>query len=154
MLLSGCATSKTIITPTGDTLTSDKLDVKDFSKMAEELVASMIESAVLDNTKNHPAIIVVGNFINTTSVPIDQTLSSKIVVALNRSKKAIVDSTGINSWDFVLTGSIDSAPPVRVKNKTEKIYTLRLKLTDTRGLEMWNEAKEVSKTTTRPGVGR
>jgi PBP1b-binding outer membrane lipoprotein LpoB len=156
-LVGGCATtSETSIVEGPGKLTTHDLDTQDFAAKADDMVASLVESDVLDKAAQHPAVIAVGNIINNTSLYIDtDELMKTIRVALNKNGKAVTDTTGgaLNTDDFTFSGKIIQPPNAREGNKTQRTYIFQLSLTDNKGLAVWEDEKEVSKLTTRPGLG-
>jgi PBP1b-binding outer membrane lipoprotein LpoB len=111
---------------------------------------------VLDKAAQHPAVIAIGRIINNTTLYIDtDLLMKKIRVRLNNSGKAITDTTGgaLNNVDFTFSGKIIQPDNARAGNKTQRTYVFQLSLTDSRGLALWEEEKEVIKITKRGGLG-
>ena len=152
-LITGCAT--TTVTESKDKLVTQEPDTQDFAAKAEEMVASMLDSSVLDKVPKQPAVIVVGRIVSTVGFHVDSSLlTKKIRVALNKGKKAITDTTGgvLNAPDFTLSGKIIDTYR-RVGNKSQHTYTFQLSLTDNQGLAVWEEEKEVTKLTKRSGAG-
>lgn len=156
LLVGGCATtSTTTVVDPKDKLVSPEPDTQDFAVKAEEMVASMLGSTVLDKVPKQPAVIVVGNIVSTVGFRVDSSLlTKKIRVALNQGRKAITDTTGgvLNTPDFTLSGKIIDTYR-RVGNKSQHTYTFQLSLTDNQGLAVWEEEKEVTKQTKRSGIG-
>lgn len=154
LLVSGCASSSTKVIESSEKLVSGEPTTQDFALKAEEMVASMLESAVFDKAKQ-PSVIVIGRVVNDTGTHFDtDLLIKKIRVALNKSKKALTDTTGgvLNAPDFTLSGKIIDSY-VKVGNKRQHTYTFQLSLIDNQGLAIWEEEKEVTKLTKRGGVG-
>ena len=153
-LITGCAT-KTIVSDPKDKLVTQEPDTQDFAVKAEEMVASMLDSSVLDKVPKPPAVIMVGKIVSNVGFHVDSSLlTKKIRVALNKGKKAITDTTGgvLNAPDFTLSGKIIDTYR-RVGNKSQHTYTFQLSLTDNQGLAVWEEEKEVTKLTKRSGAG-
>ena len=153
----GCATtSTTTVVEPPDRITTSKIDTQDFAVKADEMVASLLESGALDKAAQHPAVIAIGNVINNTTLYIDtDLLTKKIRVALNKSGKAVTDTTGgvLNNLDFTFSGKIIQPPNAREGNKTQHTYVFQLSLTDSKGLAVWEEEREVSKLTKRSSAG-
>lgn len=163
-LITGCATTgtTTVVDPSGSgNLTSSGLDTQDFAAKADDMVNSLIDppqpqTCVLDKAAQHPAVIAIGRIINNTTLYIDtDLLMKKIGVRLNNSGKAITDTTGgaLNNVDFTFSGKIIQPDNARAGNKTQRTYVFQLSLTDSRGLALWEEEKEVIKITKRGGLG-
>jgi len=159
-LMTGCATpgsdNVVVINDGGQGKITDRvLDTEDFRVKGEEMVDSLINSAVLDKATQRPAIIAKGPITSNAGIYIDtDLLMKKICVRLNASGKAITDTTGgvLNTLDFTFSGKIIDTY-VTSGNKKQHTYTFQLSLTDNKGLAVWEEEKEVTKFTTRRGVG-
>lgn len=154
LLVSGCATPGPQVVPPSAKIPGYGVDTEDFAVKAEEMVGSMLESAVFDKAKE-PCIIGIGLIKNDTAAHFDtDLLVKKIRVRLNKSNKARTDTTGgvLNALDFTLSGKIIDTY-VRVGNVRQHTYTFQLSLTDKQGLAVWEEEKEVTKGFKRPGVG-
>jgi PBP1b-binding outer membrane lipoprotein LpoB len=156
-LLTGCATEKVSVLQGGDSgkIIDKVLDTEDFRVKGEEMVNSLLESSVLDKAAQHPAIIAIGRIVNNTTLYIDtDLLMKKIRFSINKNGKAITDTTGgvLNTVDFTFSGKIIDTY-VTSGNKKQHTYTFQLSLTDSRGLAVWEEEKEVTKLTTRHGLG-
>ena len=155
-LMTGCATTGgdnvVVINDGGSGKIIDKvLDTEDFKVKGEEMVDSLVNSAVLDKATQHPAVIAIGRIVNNTSLYIDtDLLMKKIRVRLNTNGKAVTDTTGgvLNTLDFTFSGKIIDTY-VTSGNKRQHTYTFQLSLTDNKGLAVWEEEKEVSKKTER-----
>ena len=156
-LMTGCATTggDTIVARESQKIVTPGPDTQDFAAKAEEMVASMLESGVLDKAAKHPAVIVIGRINPTLGYSVDiDLLTKKIRVALSKANKAITDTTGgtLGDPDFTLSGKIIDTYAT-AGNKKQHTYTFQLSLTDSRGLAVWEEEKEVTKLTTRRGIG-
>lgn len=156
LLVSGCATTgSTTNIEKSEKITTSVLDTQDFAKKGEEMVASLLESGVLDKVPKPPAVIGIGRIVNNTTLYIDRDeLMKKIRVALNKGNKAVTDTTGgvLNTLDFTFSGKIIENK-TKDGNKTQRTYTFQLSLTDSQGLAVWEEEKEVNKLTKRSGLG-
>ena len=156
-LMTGCASTggDTRIVEGDQKIVTAAPDTQDFAAKAEEMVASMLESGVLDKAPRHPAVIVIGRINATLGYFVDtDLLTKKIRVALNKNNKAITDTTGgvLNTPDFTLSGKIIDTYAT-AGNKKQHTYTFQLSLTDNQGMAVWEEEKEVTKLTTRRGIG-
>ena len=81
-------------------------------------------------------------------------LTKKIRVSLNKGNKAVTDTTGgvLNTVDFTLSGKIIDTYS-RVRDTRQHTYTIQLSLTDSQGLAVWEEEKEVTKLAKRSSTG-
>lgn len=150
----GCATAPHVVEGPGK-LTTMQIDTQDFSVKADEMLQSMFESAAFDKAAHKPAILVVGRILNNTSRQFDtDLLAKKIRVALNKSGKAVTDTTGgaLSDPDFTLSGKIIDTY-ARQGDKRQHAYTFQLSLTNPQGLAVWEEEKEIAKQAERAAVG-
>lgn len=149
LLVAGCATTTTTVIEKDQKLVTAGIDTQDFAQKAEQMVASMLDSGVLDKAPRRPAVIAIGRFVNNTGLRLDMDLLvKKIRVALNKGNKAITDTTGgvLNATDFTLSGKVIDTYATANK-KSQHTYTFQLSLTDNQGLAVWEEDMEVSKLT-------
>ena len=155
LFVTGCASSSTTVIESSEKLTSAGLDTQDFAVKAEEMVSSLLDSGTLEKAPKRPAIIAIGHIVNNTALTLDtDLLTKKIRVALNKGNKALTDITGggFNTIDFTFSGKIIDTYTV-VSNKRQHTYTFQLSLTDSQGLALWEEEKEVTKLTKGRGLG-
>jgi PBP1b-binding outer membrane lipoprotein LpoB len=156
LLIAGCeTTSETKVVDSKDKITSAGLDTQDFVVKGQEMVGSLLESGALDKASRRPAVIAVGQIVNNTAIHLDpDLLTKKIRVALNKGNKAVTDTTGgaLNTLDFTFSGKIIDTYATS-GNKRQHTYTFQMSLTDPQGLAVWEEEKEVTKLTKRPGFG-
>lgn len=126
-----------------------RVDTQDFAVKADEMIGTLVESSILDKAAHHPAVIAIGRIVNNTALSIDtDLLMKKIRVNLNKSGKAVTDTTGgTNDVDFNFSGRIVQPLNIRDGNKTQRTYVFQLSLTDNNGLAVWEEEKEVGKLT-------
>lgn len=96
-LLAGCATETQLVDTDHDTSPLvNALDSRDFSRVAEKMIADMIESGALDKPNGGRYIVAISRVANRTKQDIDTDQLVKIIrVALLKSKKAVV-STAIS----------------------------------------------------------
>lgn len=154
MLWVGCATAPHVVEGPNK-LTTMQIDTQDFAAKADEMIQSMLESGVLDKAPHKPAVIVIGRIRDDTSRTLDMPLlSKKIRAALNKSGKAITDTTEgvLNEWDYTLSGKIIETVG-RSGDKRQVTYTFQLSLTDPKGLAPWEDEREISKQKQRGTVG-
>ena len=156
LLVAGCATTgSTTLIDSSEKPTTAALDTQDFALKGEEMVSSLLVSGALDKAARKPAVIAMGRIVNNSTLYIDpDQLTKKIRVALNKGNKAVTDTTGgvLNTLDFTFSGKI-LENKTRDGHKTLRTYTFQLSLTDSQGLAVWEEEKEVNKLTKKGGLG-
>lgn len=153
-LWSGCATAPHVVEGPGK-LTTMEIDTQDFAAKADEMIQSMLDSPIFEKAAHKPAILVVGRIVNNTGRNFDMDLLiKKIRVALNKGGKAITDITGgaLNNPDFTLSGKIIENRS-REGNTHQSAYTFQLSLSNSQGLAVWEDEKEITKQGTRASVG-
>ena len=146
-MVGGCKTTDPFVVQPGDELTTLYPDTQDFALKAEEMVASLLDSSVLEKAANQPPVVGIAEIKKTVPEYFDtDLLTKKIRVALTRNNKARIDTTGgvLNPWDFTLSGKIHDTY-AKVGKKSQHTYTFQLSLTDSRGLTAWEEEKAVIK---------
>jgi PBP1b-binding outer membrane lipoprotein LpoB len=155
VLWSGCETTSPKVVEGPNKLTTMQIDTQDFAAKADEMIASLVESGVLDKGARKPAILVVGRIVNNTTRYFDtDLLAKKIRVALNKSGKAITDVTGgaLNDPDFTLSGKIIESR-AHQGNVRQSAYTFQLSLSNAQGLAAWEDEKEITKQGVKSNVG-
>lgn len=131
------------------------VDLQNLVLKGEEMVDSLIGSAVLDKAAEHPVAIAIGRIVNNTPLNIDtELLIKKIQSRLNASGKVLTDTSGgtLKNGNFTFSGKIVQPLNVREGNTARPTYKFQLSLTDSRGLAVWEEEKEVSILTKVPSV--
>lgn len=182
--VSGCASGAHYIEPGGteNVVSLGKIDIQDWAKAADEMVASLLESGELEKAPHKPAIMAVSRITNGTTQQVDvDMLTKKIRVALNKSGKARTTTTiGLGGPEDPLakgeaqrndfTGDGDQAvkparPDFTLSGKLledtaaagsvkQKTYTFQLALTDVRsGIAVWEEEKQITKQGKQNSVG-
>jgi PBP1b-binding outer membrane lipoprotein LpoB len=150
----GCATAPHVVEGPNRVPTMG-ISTADFAAKADDMIQSLVESSVLDKSPRKPAILVVGRIANNTAQQLDtDLLAKKIRVALNKSGKAMTDTTGgaLSDPDFTLSGKIIQGQ-TRYGNLRESSFTFQLSLSNPQGLAVWEEEKEIIKQSERPAVG-
>jgi len=153
-LLVGCATTPRVVEGPAK-ITTIYIDTQDFAAKADEMIASLLESGVLDTVSRKPAVLVIGRLTNNTSRQLDtDLLVKKIRRALNQSGKAVTDLTGgiLQDPNFTLSGKIIESRS-KIGNIRESTYTFQLSLSDLQGAAVWEEEKEITKQAKRSAVG-
>ena len=90
-LVTGCETTsneaKYVDSKGKDTVVSlDQINIQDWNQAAEQMVASLITSGVLERAPTQPSIMAISRIVNNTQTQIDtDSLTKKIRVALNQS---------------------------------------------------------------------
>jgi len=131
------------------------ISTEDFAAKADEMIQSLVESAVLDKAPKKPAVLVVGRIVNNTSRQYDtDLLAKKIRVALNKSGKAVTDTTGgaLSDPDFTLSGKIIESAE-RYGNLRRVVHTFQLSLANPQGLAVWEDEKRIAKEGEKPAIG-
>jgi len=150
----GCATAPHVVEGPS-TVPTMGISTEDFAAKADEMIQSLVESSVLDKAPKKPAILVVGRIMNNTGRQFDtDLLAKKIRVALNKSGKAMTDTTGgaLRDPDFTLSGKIIETATA-YGNLRQSAYTFQLSLSNPQGLAVWEDEKEIRKQSERPAVG-
>lgn len=184
LLLSGCeSTSAGYVDSKGpNTIVSlDQINIQDWNKAADEMVASLLTSGVLERAPSQPAIMAVSRIVNNTQQQVDtDSLTKKIRIALNQSGKVVTTTTmglGGTAEDpmakdagemaamlegkkqkttlpyYTLSGKLleDRAQAGRTRQVT---YTFQISLTTVKdGLAVWEDEKQITKQGSKPGVG-
>jgi len=185
-LITGCETTsneaKYVDSKGKDTVVSlDQINIQDWNQAAEQMVASLIASGVLERAPTQPSIMAISRIVNNTQTQIDtDSLTKKIRVALNQSGKVVTTTTmglGGAAEDplakdaaemqamlggkkqtttlpyYTLSGKLleDRA---RAGNTRQVTYTFQLSLTTVKdGLALWEDEKQITKQGQRPSVG-
>lgn len=183
-LFSGCGSNAQYVDTQGtQTIVSlDQINIQDWSNAADQMVASLLTSGVLDNAPSQPAIMAVTGVTNNTSTVVDTALLTKnIRVALTQSGKVLTTTTyglqGTAVEDplarqtmelYKLQNNDASSMPLPYYTLSGKLlenraqsgrtrqvtYTFQLTLTQINtGLAVWEEVVNITKQGTRPSVG-
>ena len=96
--LSGCQTprdAKYIESGGASTVvTLDQINIQDWNRAADAMVASLLSSGVLERVPEQPAVLAISRIVNNTQQQVDtDSLTKKIRVALNQSGKVITTTT-------------------------------------------------------------
>lgn len=185
LLLVGCATSpnaKYVDSQGPNTVVSlNQINIQDWNKAADQLVASLLASGVLERAPNLPAVMAVSRIRNATQQMVDvDNLTKKIRVALNQTGKVVTTTTlgpdgkkedamaaDVGAMDafmsgekqkttlpyYTLSGKLleDRASAGKVNQTT---YTFQLSLTTVRdGLAVWEDEVQITKQGQRSSVG-
>lgn len=186
LFLSGCDTASTEAkyvpsNGTGTIVSLDQINIQDWNQAAEQMVASLLTSGVLERAPQQPAIMAISRIINNTQQQIDtDSLTKKIRVALSQSGKVVTTTTmglGGSAEDpmakeaaqmnamlngekqkttlpyYTLSGKLleDRA---RAGSTRQVTYTFQLSLTTVKdGLAVWEEEKQITKQGKKPSVG-
>jgi uncharacterized protein (TIGR02722 family) len=174
LFMTGCGTKAHYVDSKGPAtvVSLNQLDIQDWTMASDAMVASLLESSVLERSPEKPAIMAVSRIINNTQQQVDvDLLVKKIRVALNKSGKVLTTSTiGIGDtandplakelatapatkpW-FSLSGKLleDRANVGKTKQVT---YTFQLSLVEIKtGLAVWEDEKQFTKQGTKGSVG-
>lgn len=184
LLLSGCGSNAVYVDSGGpETVVSlDSINIQDWSRAADEMVQSLLNSGVLEQAPRQPAVLAISRIINNTTQVVDtDMLTGKIRADLNRTGKVLTsttvglggraqdplareaqelarfssgDRTPTNDMpDYTLSGKI-MEDQVRAGRTRQTTYIFQLALTDVRrGLAVWEDERQITKQGTRPSVG-
>lgn len=183
LFLAGCETGATYTDSkgTGTIVSLDQIDIQDWNRAADEMVASLLASGVLERAPEQPAVMAVSRIVNNTMQQVDtDSLTKKIRIELNRSGKTITTTTlglGGRAEDplakeaaemqamldgqkkattlpyYTLSGKLieDRA---RAGSTRQVTYTFQLSLTTVKdGLAVWEDEKQITKIGKKPSVG-
>jgi penicillin-binding protein activator len=160
-------------------LTTSGINSQDWSKAADELVASLLTSGALDKAPATPAILAVDRIINNTTINVDtDLLIKKIRVALTQTGKvAITNTMGLgeravvaseaSELDEMMTGKKAKvvAPHYtlyakliqqtdKINSVTQNTYSFQMSLVNVKsGLTVWEEEREIAKQSKKSTVG-
>jgi uncharacterized protein (TIGR02722 family) len=161
----------------------DKINIQDWNKAADDLVASLLISGALERAPEQPAILAISRIINNTQQQVDtDSLIKKIRIDLNKSGKVMTATTiglGGRAEDplakseaeyaafmnddkeaaplptpyFSLSGKLLEDRATRGSNK-QVTYSFQLSLTEIRsGLAVWEDEVQITKQGKRASVG-
>lgn len=163
-------------------VTLDSINIQDWSRAVDEMVASMVETGVLDRAPELPAVMAVSRITNNTSEQVDtDMLTRRIRVSLNRTNKVVTTTTvglgGVAEDPLAqqeaeyrrftqgdqaarearpywsLSGKI-LEDQVRAGRTRQTTYIFQLSLTEINtGLALWEDERRITKQGTRPAVG-
>jgi len=182
--LTGCETTDARYVDSKGTSTIvslDQIDIQDWNKAAEEMVASLLANGVLERAPEQPSIMAISRIVNNTQQQIDtDSLTKKIRIALNQSGKVVTTTTlglGGKAEDplakdaaemqamlggqkkvttlpfYTLSGKLleDRA---RAGSTRQVTYTFQLSLTTVKdGLAVWEDEKQITKQGKKPAIG-
>ncbi len=186
LFLSGCASSNaSYINPQGtETIVSlNQINIQDWNNAADQMVASLLNSGVLERAPRQPAVLAISRIINNTQQHVDiASLTKKIRVALSRTGKVVTTTTmGLGGRaedplaksaaeyaafmndkpaastttlpDYSLSGKL-LEDRVRVGKTRQTTYTFQLSLTAvTTGLAVWEDEVQITKAGRKSSVG-
>lgn len=183
-LLGGCGTQAHYVDTQGTQtiVTLDQINIQDWSNAADQMVASLLSSGVLDNAPSQPAIMAVTGVTNSTTAIVDTALLTKnIRVALTQSGKVLTTTTygmaGAPVEDplarqtmelYKLQNNDATSMPLPYYTLSGKLlenraqagrtrqvtYTFQLTLTQINtGLAVWEDVVNITKQGTKPSVG-
>lgn len=184
LFLGGCETTDARYVDSKGTSTIvslDQIDIQDWNKAADEMVASLLASGVLERAPEQPAVLAISRIVNNTQQQVDtDSLTRKIRVALNQSGKTITTTTlglGGKAEDPLAKEAAEMQAMLGGQKKTTTLpyytlsgklledrtragktrqvtYTFQLALTTVRdGLAIWEDEKQITKQGSRPSVG-
>ncbi len=185
LAFSGCATSNDAkyvdSQGTGTVVSLTQINIQDWNNAADKLVASLLESNVLERAPSLPAVMAVSRIRNNTQQQVDtDSLTKKIRVALNKTGKVVTTTTlgpdgkaedamaaDVGAMGafmagekqkttlpyYTLSGKLleDRAKSGKTQQTT---YTFQLSLTTVKdGLAVWEDETQITKQGQRSSVG-
>ncbi|WP_043582508.1 membrane protein [Geminisphaera colitermitum] len=176
LFISGCASTPAhYVDSTGpDTIVSlNKINIQDFYQAADDMVADILASGVLERAPQQPAIMAISSFKNATSNNFEMSLLTKKVsaallktgkvvtisndpgAAAQNEKEIFMGRTGATRSDpyYTLSGKIieERASDGSLKQTT---YVFQLTLTTVKDrLGVWEGEKSITKQGKRASVG-
>lgn len=97
LAFTGCATNDAKYVDsqgTGTIVSLNQINIQDWNNAADKLVASLLESNVLERAPSLPAVMAVSRIRNNTQQQVDtDSLTKKIRVALNKTGKVVTTTT-------------------------------------------------------------
>ncbi|MDI9401418.1 MAG: penicillin-binding protein activator LpoB [Limisphaerales bacterium] len=158
----------------------DEINIQDFARAADEMVQSIIEECIstgaLKGTNGEKPILAISRIVNNTSTQFDTDLLVKrIRTELLRTGKVLTTTTlNLDTSEdplaleamqmeeaiqqtrlvhnYTLSGKIIEVT-TRTSNLRQSTYEFQLTLSDRRGLNVWEEVKNITKQGKRPTVG-
>ena len=123
-----------------------QLDSLDVAICCEYMVESLMESGILDNAPQHPAVITIGRILNNTSQYFDSDLlTTKIRVALYKSGKATCIVIATTNANWVLSGKITESV-AKSGRSVPRSYSVILSLADMHAnVILWEDEKTTGK---------
>jgi len=176
----GCETvpqTRTVDARGPEAVNTSAINSQDWSDAADQLVASLLASNVLENAPRQPAVLAVDRVINNTQLMIDtDLLIKKIRVALTQTGKiAITNTLGLGERAVVAGEAaeleeLQTGTPQKVlvpdytlfakliqqrdqgARVTQNTYSFQMSLVRVRtGLTVWEDEKSIAKQTSRAG---
>lgn len=183
LVLVGCGSGARYVDSRGtETIVSlDQINIQDWALAADEMVASLLASSVLERAPSVPAVMAISRIVNNTTLQVDTDyLTRKIRVSLNQSGKVLTTTTiGLGGRvedplakesaemasflgegqpttrlpDYTLSGKL-LENRARAGSTRQVTYTFQLALTEVKsGLAVWEDEKEITKQGRRATVG-
>src|SRR5574344_1337601 len=174
-LATGCSSPKTQYVDSDSSrliANVDEINIQDFARAADEMVQSIIESCIstgsLKGTNGEKPILAISRIVNNTSTQFDTDLLVKrIRTELLRTGKVLTTTTlNLDTSEdplaleamqmeeaiqqtrlvhnYTLSGKIIEVT-TRTSNLRQSTYEFQLTLSDRRGLNVWEEVKNITK---------
>lgn len=186
LFLTGCSTAPknaTYVDSKGtDTIVSlNQINIQDWNQAADDLVADLLASGVLERAPEQPAVMAISRIVNNTQNQVDtDSLTKKIRIALMQTGKVLTTTTmgyggkiddplaaeaaqmqaftsgqkqQVRLPYYTLSGKLlqDNA---RAGDTRQVTYTFQLSLTTVKdGLGVWEGEKQITKQGKRANVG-
>ncbi|MEN9841190.1 MAG: hypothetical protein RL376_990 [Verrucomicrobiota bacterium] len=166
---------------TGTIVSLNQINIQDWNNAADKLVASLLESNVLERAPSLPAVMAVSRIRNNTQQQVDtDSLTKKIRVALNKTGKVVTTTTlgpdgkaedamaaDVGAMGAFMAGEKQKTTlpyytlsgkllEDRVKSGStqQTTYTFQLSLTTVKdGLAVWEDETQITKQGQRSSVG-
>jgi uncharacterized protein (TIGR02722 family) len=175
LFLAGCSTPAHYVDSkgSGTVVSLNKINIQDFYQAADDLVADLLASSVLERAPSQPTIMRVSKVVNNTQNNFDMSLlTEKISIALTNTGKVVTmseDQMAVdqNAKDRFMgrTGAVQSEPYYTLSGKiiedrasagrtNQTTYVFQLTLTTVKDrLGVWKSEKSIAKQARRASVG-
>ncbi|MDR1789461.1 MAG: penicillin-binding protein activator LpoB [Opitutaceae bacterium] len=175
MFISGCSTPAHYVDSkgTGTIVSLNKINIQDFYQAADDMVADILTSGVLDRAPSQPAIMAISSFKNATTNNFEMSLlTKKVSTALLRTGKVVTLSDDAlaasqNEKDIFMgkTAATRSEPYYTLSGKIiedkanagslkQTSYIFQLTLTTVKDrLGVWEGEKTITKQGKQSSVG-
>lgn len=180
LVLAGCGGAKYVDSTGPETIVStDQIDIQDWSIAADALVASLLRSGVLERAPQQPSVMAISRIVNNTTEQVDtDLLTRKIRIALNQSGRVLTTTTvgyrdtledplaaeqsaraGVPDDQgrpipfYTLSGRLIESRSTAGKVR-QVTYSFQLALTEVRtGLAVWEGEEQITKQGKKSSVG-
>lgn len=166
LLTTGCATkndARYIDSQGPQTIVSlNQINIQDWNKAADKLVADLLASGVLERAPNQPAVMAISRIRNNTQQQVDtDSLTKKVRIALNQTGKVVTTTTlgadgKVEDGVAADVGAMSAFMSGEKQKTTLPFYTLSGKLLEDRvssgGVRQVTYTFQLSLTTVKDGL--